>query len=122
MAVEDFGYYPKQNLKPNEIHETAAGQIFLTDPVGKFVADAMRREFRQSGLSLIGGGGRSNAVAAVGGAVIGGEMDKNRQGSDAYQIRVRVDNGSMQTVTQNSIVDLRVGDKVRIQQNRVYRN
>jgi outer membrane lipoprotein SlyB len=72
------------------------------------------------------GGGVGNTAAtvagAVGGAVIGGEIDKNRQGGDAYQIRVRVDNGSMQTVTQNSIVDLRVGDKVRIQQNRVYRN
>jgi outer membrane lipoprotein SlyB len=72
------------------------------------------------------GGGVGNTAAtvagAVGGAVIGGEMDKNRQGGDAYQIRVRVDNGSIQTVTQNSIVDLRVGDKVRIQQNRVYRN
>lgn len=56
VAVDDFGYFPKQALKPNEIHETAMGQIFLTDPVGKFVADAVRREFRQAGLSLKEGG------------------------------------------------------------------
>jgi outer membrane lipoprotein SlyB len=72
------------------------------------------------------GGGVGNTAAtvagAVGGAVIGGEIDKNRQVGDAYQIRVRLDNGSTQSVTQNSISDLRIGDKVRIQQNKVYRN
>lgn len=52
VTVGDFGYFPKQGLKDNEIHETAAGQIFLTEPVGTFVADAVRRKFRQSGLSL----------------------------------------------------------------------
>lgn len=56
VSVADFGYFPKQGLKPNEIHETAAGQIFLTDPVGKFIGDAVRREFRQAGLSLKEGG------------------------------------------------------------------
>jgi len=56
VAVSDFGYYPKGGLKENEIHDTAAGQIFLTDPVGKFIADAVRREFRQAGLSLKSGG------------------------------------------------------------------
>lgn len=56
ITVGDFGYFPKQGLKDNEIHETAAGQVFLTDPVGKFVADAVRREFRQAGLSLKPGG------------------------------------------------------------------
>lgn len=56
ITVADFGYFPKQGLKENEIHETAAGQIFITDPVGKFIGDAVRREFRQSGLSLKDGG------------------------------------------------------------------
>ncbi len=72
------------------------------------------------------GSGRGNTAAtvagAVGGAVVGRELDKNNQTGDAYQIRVRLDSGSTQTVTQNSISDLRVGDKVRIQQNTVYRN
>ncbi|MGB8856087.1 MAG: glycine zipper 2TM domain-containing protein [Burkholderiales bacterium] len=72
------------------------------------------------------GSGTGNTAAtvagAVGGAVIGREYDKQNQAVDAFRIRVRLDNGGMQTVTQNSISDLRVGDRVRIQQNTVYRN
>jgi outer membrane lipoprotein SlyB len=71
------------------------------------------------------GGGRGNDVAtvagAVGGAVVGHEIEKSNRSADAYRIRVRMDNGSYQTVTQGSNGDLRVGDRARVENDRVYR-
>ena len=71
------------------------------------------------------GGGRGKTVAtvagAVGGAVVGHEIEKGNRTNVAYRIRVRFDNGSYQTVTQDSINDLRVGDRVRVENDRVYR-
>lgn len=52
IAVNDFAYYPKQGVAQNEIRETAVGRIFLTEEVGSYYANALRRELRQSGASL----------------------------------------------------------------------
>ncbi|CDG84349.1 glycine zipper 2TM domain-containing protein [Janthinobacterium agaricidamnosum] len=70
------------------------------------------------------GGGRTAATVAgaVGGAVVGNEVEKNRaQSSTAYQISVRLDNGEYRTVIQDSVVDLRPGNRVRVIDGRVYR-
>ena len=71
------------------------------------------------------GAGRGNTAAtvagAVGGAVVGHEIEKRNNTQDAYRVGVRLDNGSYQTVTQDSISDLRVGNRVRIENDRVYR-
>ena len=72
------------------------------------------------------GGGSGKAVATVagvvGGAMVGNQVEKNRQGQrDMFQINVRLDNGSYQSVVQDSMNDLYVGNRVRIQGERVYR-
>lgn len=71
------------------------------------------------------GSGTGNTAAtvagAVGGAVVGHEIEKRNKASDAYLIRVRLDNGSYRTVTQDSITDLQVGNRVRVEDDRVYR-
>lgn len=63
----------------------------------------------------------ATVAGAVGGAVAGHQIEKSRKQQDAYRIRVRIDNGGYQTVTQQSISDLRVGDRVRIENDRVSR-
>jgi outer membrane lipoprotein SlyB len=76
------------------------------------------------GHQVGGGTGKDIATAAgvVGGAVVGHEIEKrNQQQQDVYRIRVRLDNGGSQTMTQQSINDLRVGDRVRIENGNVYR-
>jgi len=76
------------------------------------------------GHQVGGGTGKDVATVAgvVGGAVAGHQIEKSRrQQQDAYRIRVRLDNGGSQTVTQQSITDLRVGDRVRIENDRVSR-
>lgn len=75
------------------------------------------------GNQVGGGSGRAVATAAgvVGGAVVGNQVDKNRRGSDLYVVGVRLDNGSYQTYTQESVSDLRIGNRVRVDSGRVYR-
>jgi outer membrane lipoprotein SlyB len=76
------------------------------------------------GNQVGGGTGRSVATAAgvVGGAVVGHQIEKNRSNNTAaYQIRVRLDNGRYESYTQDSIGDMRNGDRVRIDNGRVSR-
>lgn len=75
------------------------------------------------GHQVGGGTGKDVATVAgvVGGAMVGHELEKSKTQQDAYRIRVRLDNGGYQTVTQQSINDLRVGDRVRIENDRVSR-
>ena len=77
------------------------------------------------GNQVGGGNGKSVATAAgaVGGAMVGHEMEKNRNNanSTAYQIGVRLDNGNYENFNQAQIGNLRVGDRVRIDNGRVSR-
>lgn len=54
MSVNSFGYFPRTGIQQNEIRETAAGRILLTEPVGEYFSNAVRRELRQAGVSLRG--------------------------------------------------------------------
>jgi outer membrane lipoprotein SlyB len=67
------------------------------------------------------GSGRGNTAATVvgaaGGAYVGHEIDKRQQQpatADVYRLNVRMENGSYQTLTQNTVADLRVGDRVQV--------
>lgn len=74
------------------------------------------------------GHGRTAATiaGAVGGAMVGNQMEKNAAGTSAstqpmYQIGVRLDNGSYQTIQQDTIADLQVGSRVRVENGHAYR-
>jgi len=71
------------------------------------------------------GGGTGNTVAtiagAIGGAFVGNEIEKTQVQGSRYRIAVRLDSGSTLVVEDTREVDLRVGDRVRVENNRVYR-
>ena len=73
------------------------------------------------------GGGRGNTAAtvlgALGGAVVGNQVQQNqRVGTpESYNIAVRMDRGGTQMIVQDNPGDLRVGDRARIENGRVYR-
>jgi outer membrane lipoprotein SlyB len=71
------------------------------------------------------GGGTGQSIATVagvaGGAYAGHQLEKQNQTPDAYKLTVRMDSGSYQTVTQDANPDIRVGDRVRIDNGVVYR-
>jgi outer membrane lipoprotein SlyB len=79
-----------------------------------------------AGNQVGSGGGRTAATVAggVAGAAIGNNVERNREmngGQQMYQVNIRLDNGEYRTVVQDSVVDLRVGNRVRIVDGRVYR-
>lgn len=73
------------------------------------------------------GSGRGRTAATVAGGVAGAaignsvEANRNANGADMYQINIRMDNGEWRSVTQDSVYDLRVGNRVRMVDGRVYR-
>ncbi|BBJ23605.1 hypothetical protein W01_15320 [Candidatus Nitrotoga sp. AM1P] len=73
------------------------------------------------------GSGRGQTAATVagviGGAVAGREIEKRSQvaSRDEYRIRVRLSNGTTHAVTQSSVSDIKIGDRVRVDNDRVSR-
>jgi outer membrane lipoprotein SlyB len=66
------------------------------------------------------GSGKGNTAATVvgaaGGAYVGHELEnRNQQQADAYRVTVRMEDGSNQTLMQDTSGDIRVGDRVRIE-------
>jgi outer membrane lipoprotein SlyB len=70
------------------------------------------------------GGGNGNTLATVAGALGGayaGNAIQDSNARDRYRITVRLDNGTRLESTEVGEGELRVGDRVRIVNNRVYR-
>jgi len=91
--------------------------------------EAVQQKGEGSGLGVVGGavvggllgnqvgGGSGKSVAtvlgAVGGGVAGNEVEKRARATTTYQVRVRMDDGSLRTVTQGTAPTL--GQKVTVE-------
>ncbi|WP_314439146.1 glycine zipper 2TM domain-containing protein [Massilia timonae] len=73
------------------------------------------------GNQVGGGTGRTLATAAgaIGGAVVGNQVEGNMKATTSYEIRVRLDDGTLRTFRQNSQPQWRSGDRVRIVKGRL---
>ena len=60
-------------------------------------------------------------LTALGGAFVGNEIEKTQAQGSRYRIAVQLDSGSALVVEDARDVNLRVGDRVRVENNRVYR-
>jgi len=71
------------------------------------------------------GSGRDNTAAtivgAIGGAVVGNEIEKKHVQTTRYRITVRLDSGSSLLVEETRDLNLRVGDRVRVEDGRLHR-
>ena len=71
------------------------------------------------------GGGKGTAVATIagiaGGAYAGNQIERRRTPQDSFRVTIRMDNGSMQTLSEANISDLRTGDRVRVDGNVISR-
>jgi uncharacterized protein YcfJ len=63
----------------------------------------------------------ATVVGTVGGAVVGNEIDKKQKAAPRYRITVRLESGSSLVVEETSDVNLKVGDRVRIDDGRIHR-
>ena len=117
---------------------TYYGNAAYTD-YGRVVAiDTVGRPGGTSGAGAVVGGiiggvaghqigsGRGNDAAtvagAIGGAVIGNEVEKRRSGDERYRIVVEMRDGRTVAFEQDATNGLRVGDRVRIADGRLYRD
>lgn len=92
--------------------------------------NVVAKEGEGTGLGVVAGGvagallgnqigqGRGNTAAtilgAAGGAYAGHEIEKKMKETKRYDIRVRMDDGSLKTVSQQTEPTVKAGDKVRI--------
>ena len=79
------------------------------------------------GSQIGAGNGRTAAtvIGAVGGAVAGNAIEKSRTANasagESYRVTVQLDNGSMRTYDTSSYGELRIGDRVRIENGQLSR-
>jgi outer membrane lipoprotein SlyB len=75
------------------------------------------------GHQIGSGGGKTAAtvIGTIGGAVVGNQIEKNKAQASRYRITVKLDSGSSLIVEDKGDVNLRVGDRVRVEDNRIYR-
>jgi outer membrane lipoprotein SlyB len=73
------------------------------------------------GNQIGSGSGRTIATAAgaIGGAVVGNQVEGNMKATTTYEIRVRLDDGSLRTFRQSNPPAWRSGDRVRIVKGRL---
>ena len=71
------------------------------------------------------GNGRGKDLAtvagAVGGALLGNSVEKNAKTAKSYDVRVRMEDNTFQTLRYETEPDVRVGDKVRVENGRALR-
>jgi outer membrane lipoprotein SlyB len=81
--------------------------------VGGLIGHQIGRGSGQTAATIIG---------AAGGAVAGHEVARRSRGAnETFRVSVRMDNGAYQSIVQDNITDLQRGDRVRVQDGRVYR-
>jgi len=64
----------------------------------------------------------ATGVGIVAGAIIGNEVEKNNRGArDIYRVTVQVERSGLRSFDYATLNDLRIGDRVRIENNQLYR-
>ena len=136
-----YQYGDSRYSEPSRYHYAPApayGSVAYTE-VGRVVAiDTVGRRGGATGAGAVAGAivggvlghqigsGRGNdaatAAGAIGGAVAGHEIEKRRSGDEDYRITVELRDGRVATFMQESLNGIRVGDRVRVVDNRLYRD
>ena len=110
-AYSDYGYV--RSIESVQSDRTSGGGAIVGGVLGAVI-----------GHQFGGGTGRdlSTAAGAVGGAIVGNEVERNRAaGNMIYRITVRMDNGDMRTLDVASTNGLRTGERVRVEGNHIVR-
>lgn len=77
------------------------------------------------GSQIGGGNGRNVATVAgaIGGALAGNAIEKSRNTTvqESFRVSIRMDNGSMRSYDVPAMGELRIGDRVRVENGQLYR-
>lgn len=109
--VGQFGRVTSIQTLRSEAHSNGTGAV-----IGGVLGGVL-------GHQIGGGNGRTaaTAIGAVGGAVVGNNVEKNRSRDViGYRVNVQLDNGNTRTVTVNTLDGLSQGDRVRYADGRLF--
>jgi outer membrane lipoprotein SlyB len=122
--------YPNQNSQVNYVEYGRVGNVEVLRSQGQAQGSGLGAVIGGVAGALVGsqiGGGTGRTAAtvagAVGGAVAGNAIEKNRSlgSGEAYRVSVQLDNGGTRAYEVPSSGELRTGDRVRIENNQLYR-
>jgi outer membrane lipoprotein SlyB len=85
--------------------------------IGGVVGAVVGRQFGGSAA----GRNTGTLLGAVGGALIGHQIERGQSSNGAIRVSVQFDNGSARYFDYAELGDLRVGDRVRLQDGQLYR-
>ena len=113
-AAAGYGYVRSiESIGTGQGQSTGAGAV-----VGGVIGAIVGRQVSETNA----GKNVGTAVGAVGGALIGNEIEKNSQGSrNAIRVTVQLEQGGQRSFDFTGVGDLRVGDRVRIDGDRLYK-
>jgi len=134
-CASDPAYYSEPRYSSGPGYNTPAAY----SDSGRVVAiDVVRGGGRTSGGGAIAGAviggvlghqvgsGRGNDAAtvagAIGGAVVGNEVERRRNDDEQYRVTVQFRDGREATFLQGSLDGIRVGDRIRVADNRLFRD
>ena len=112
--VTNIEYLPAGTAAPMDSNRSIIGAV-----VGGLAGAAL-------GSTIGAGAGRTAAtvLGAVGGAAVGNHIARNQQGittAPGYRVTVQTEQGGMRTYEVSATGDLHVGDRVRVENNVIYR-
>jgi outer membrane lipoprotein SlyB len=112
-AYGQFGRVANIELVSARGHTSGGGAV-----LGGLIGAVVGRQFGNSSDGRAVG----TMAGAFGGAVIGNEIEKDQHGRrDHVRVSIQLDGGGIVAFDYASIGDLRIGDRVRIEGNQVYR-
>lgn len=135
VAEREVQPAPKPAGKPAQLASADSGSGWCANCGNVESVRSIKERAEGSGLGAAGGAviggllgnqvgdgsGRTIATAAgaIGGAVLGNQVEGRLKASTSYEIRVRLDDGTLRTFRQNSPPAWRSGDRVRIVKGRL---
>lgn len=94
-------------------NQTSGGGALLGGAAGALIGHQIDHGGKRAAATVVG---------IVAGALIGNEIEKNQRGAkDFYRVAVRMDDGAVRAFDYQSLGDIRIGDRVRVENNLVYR-
>jgi len=111
-AYGDYGQVSGIEVIPVSSRTSGAGAV-----IGAVIGGVIGNQFG-SGT----GRGVATGAGAVGGAVAGNAIEaRQKRDDEVYRVHVRLDNGAHTAMDFQRVDDLRVGDRVRIENGQLYR-
>jgi outer membrane lipoprotein SlyB len=107
-----YGHVSRIEIVPVSSRSSGAGAI-----LGAVIGGVL-------GNQVGSGSGRDAAtvVGAIGGAAVGNQIERrNKRDDEVYRVSVRLDNGSFAQFDYQRIDDLRVGDRIKVQDGQLHR-